>query len=131
MIGICGDIVALTCECISVAIFQKTGERAPAKAAVFFLFLHLAFFSSFIDATTYIYVAEIFPNPVRARGLSIGVCGLFLSSLAYLAAAPTAFEQVGWRYYLVFLIVSVTSVPIIWVVFPEVCYQSVELRKQC
>lgn len=73
-----------------------------------------------MDATSYIYAAEIFPNPVRARGLSIGISfGQFLNVLVYLTAAPTAFEKVGWKYYLVFLCVSAAFIPTIYIFFPE------------
>lgn len=36
---------------------------------------------------------------------------LFLSALAYLEAAPTAFAQVGWKYYLLFIILTSINIP--------------------
>lgn len=44
---------------------------------------------------------------------------LFLSTIAYLEAAPTAFAQVGWKYYLLFIILTVINIPLIWYYFPE------------
>lgn len=93
---------------------------AQAKGAVFFLFLHLAFFALSVDATSYIYSAEIFPNPLRARGLSISISGLFMTTIILLATAPVAFEHVGWKYYLLFLTSTTVCALIIGFFFPEV-----------
>ena len=120
MFGFAGCIVALIGECITVSIFQKTGHRSAASAAVFFLFLHIACFSSSVDATSYIYASEIFPTPVRAKGLSSSISGLFIATIIFLQCAPTAFDQIGWKYYLVFICVTTVIFFIIWFYFPEV-----------
>lgn len=72
-----------------------------------------------IDATTYVYCSEIFPTHLRSRGLSFGVAILFLSTIAYLEAAPTAFAVIEWRYYLLFICLTAINIPLIWYYFPE------------
>jgi MFS family permease len=118
--GFAGCIVALIGECVTVSIFQKTGHRSAASAAVFFLFLHIACFSSSVDATSYIYASEIFPTPVRAKGLSFSISGLFIATIIFLQCAPTAFDQIDWKYYLVFICITTVIFFIIWFYFPEV-----------
>ena len=118
--GLAGCVLALVGECITVSIFQKTGDKKVAAAAVFFLFLHIGFYSSTTDATSYIYAAEIFPTPVRAKGLAVSICGLFSATIAFLEAAPTAFAQVGWRYYITFIVITSIMVVVILLWFPEV-----------
>ncbi|KAL1866257.1 hypothetical protein Plec18167_009097 [Paecilomyces lecythidis] len=44
---------------------------------------------------------------------------LFLSTIAYLTPAATAFGNVGWKYYLLFIVLTVINTPIVWYVFPE------------
>jgi (p)ppGpp synthase/HD superfamily hydrolase len=44
---------------------------------------------------------------------------LFLSTIAYLEAAPTAFAKISWRYYLVFIIITAIHIPLIYYYFPE------------
>lgn len=72
-----------------------------------------------MDATSYVFCAEIFPTHIRARGLGFGVAILFLTVIVYLEAAPTAFAEVGWKYYLLFIILTAINVPIVWYLFPE------------
>ncbi|KAF2651337.1 general substrate transporter [Lophiostoma macrostomum CBS 122681] len=119
MFGFAGCVVALVGECITVSIFQKHGQSGVASAAVFFLFLHITFFSVSVDATSYIYASEIFPTPARAKGLSISVSGLFVATIIFLQAAPTAFAEVGWKYYLLFVCITSVLFVVIWLWFPE------------
>lgn len=72
-----------------------------------------------IDATTFVYCSEIFPTHIRSRGLAFALSILFLSTIAYLEAAPTAFAQVGWKYYLLFIILTAINIPLVWYFFPE------------
>ena len=118
--GFTGCVVALTGECITVSKFQDTGHRSAAIGAVFFLYLHVAIFASTCDATTYIYASEIFPTPVRAKGLAISVSGLFVATIIFTSAAPTAFADIGWKYYLIFTIMTAATVVVMWFWFPEV-----------
>jgi hypothetical protein len=46
------------------------------------------------------------------------------------SAAPTAFTNIGWKYYLVFTILTAINVVIIWFFFPEVCLTSICQRKK-
>ncbi|KAK3696007.1 hypothetical protein LTR37_018225 [Vermiconidia calcicola] len=124
--GLAGCVIALIGECVTVSIFQKTGDQKMAAAAVFFLFLHIGFFSSTTDATSYIYAAEIFPTPLRAKGLAISVSGLFSATIAFLMAAPVAFEQIGWKYYILFIVITTIMVVVILVYFPETKQRSLE-----
>jgi hypothetical protein len=118
--GLSGCVLALVGECITVSIFQKNGDKGAAAGAVFFLFLHIAFYSTTMDATSYIYAAEIFPTPVRAKGIAISVSGLFVATIIFLEAAPTAFANIEWKYYTVFISVTTVMVVVILLYVPEV-----------
>jgi sugar porter (SP) family MFS transporter len=126
MFGFAGCVFALVGECITVDVFQRTGHRGVAGAAVFFLFLHITFFSSACDATSYIYASEIFPTPVRAKGLAVSISGLFVATIIFLQAAPTAFAAIGWRYYTVFIAITTLIFFAVWFYFPETKGRSLE-----
>lgn len=72
-----------------------------------------------VDASTFVYCSEIFPTHIRSQGLAFALGILFLSTIAYLEAAPTAFAQVGWKYYLLFIILTAINIPLVWWLFPE------------
>jgi hypothetical protein len=47
---------------------------------------------------------------------------LFLATIPFLEAAPTAFANVGWKYYILFILLTLINVLTIWFYFPEVSY---------
>ncbi|KAJ9494968.1 hypothetical protein H2202_009443 [Exophiala xenobiotica] len=121
VIGFSGCLVTL---CFEAAMSAEYIGKIPANnaglgAGVFFLFLYITFYGCCIDATTYVYCSEIFPTHIRGRGLAFSLAVLFLSTIAYLEAAPTAFATVGWKYYLLFIILTAIHLPLIIWYFPE------------
>ncbi|GFZ44445.1 hypothetical protein JCM24511_02167 [Saitozyma sp. JCM 24511] len=101
--GLMGCTLCLVAEAVSVARFQQTGSQAASLAAVAFLFVHMFFFCTTQDASSYVYVSEIFPTHIRPKGVAISVSGLFLSTLIFVSAAPQGFQNIGWKYYFVLM----------------------------
>ena len=106
-------------EAVVLAVLDDNSPFSLDALAIFFLYGHIAFYSSCIDATTYINVAEIFPTHLRAIGISFSLTGLFLASLTFTQAATSAFAAIGWQYYIVFIVTSSLMVAALWFVFPE------------
>lgn len=135
--GLIGCLVCLCCESALIAVYVGSSNTGGLKAAVFFLFfyiclygisyIHLDFqsltrdsYGGCIDANTYVYCSEIFPTHIRPRGMALSMVTLYLTSTPFLQGAPTAFATIGWKYYLVFIILTAINIPIIWLYFPEV-----------
>ena len=101
----------LICFTAMVASFAGTSNKAGNAMGVVFLYLFVTFYASCFDACSYVYCSEIFPTALRAQGVSASIFGLFAMTLIYTEAAATAFANVGWRYYLVFIIVPAVGIP--------------------
>ncbi|KAK9382852.1 general substrate transporter [Kockiozyma suomiensis] len=119
LIGLTGCALALVGECVALSTYERTGGRAASIAAVVFLFLHVFVYGLNMDVTSYVYSSEIMPNQLRAKGVSFSICGLFLSTIVYLEAASTAFANIGWKYYLVFICMSIFFFVLVFFYFPE------------
>ncbi|KAF5575469.1 major facilitator superfamily transporter [Fusarium pseudocircinatum] len=124
--GFAGCVIALIGECITMSVFEKTSHRGAASGAVFFLFLHVTIFTLCCDATSYVYASEIFPTPVCAKGLSVSVSGLFFATIIFTTAAPTAFAEIGWKFYLVFIVATSIIIAYAYMTFPETRKMSLE-----
>lgn len=72
-----------------------------------------------MDASSYVYSSEIFPTSIRAQGAGFSVSGLFCFSLIYTMSAPVAFNSIGWRYYLIFIIVPLFGAALVGLCYPE------------
>ncbi|KAK9452428.1 hypothetical protein V1511DRAFT_247917 [Dipodascopsis uninucleata] len=102
-----------------LGVFEGKNNFGGNAAAIFFLFLHIASFGTFVDATTYVYCSEIFPTHLRARGSSIAISGLFFATIIFTDAAPTAFAKIGWKYYIVFIVLTVINIGLVMKFWPE------------
>lgn len=65
------------------------------------LYIFLLFYASGVDVGTYVYLGEMFPNHLRIKGVSIGLSSLTATATVYLSVTSTAFEAIGWKFFLV------------------------------
>ena len=79
-----------------------------------------------MDATQFVYLSEIFPNHLRSQGVALGIIAFYLSSEVVLVATPVAMVEIGWRFYLVFIIPSAVYIVILYFFFPETKGRSLE-----
>ncbi|KAL2205945.1 general substrate transporter [Sarocladium strictum] len=117
--GLVGCAVSLLGVSIMVALYGGTTNTGGNSAGVFFLYLHLTFYATCMDASTYVYGSEIWPTHLRGKGFAISCAGLFVGSLTLLEAAPTAFETIGWRFYLIMMAFTIVCAVIFALFFPE------------
>ncbi|OQU98122.1 hypothetical protein CLAIMM_03949 isoform 2 [Cladophialophora immunda] len=103
------------------SIYKSLGyeNTAALKAAVAMIFIYAVTYESLLDGTQFVYIGELFPSHLRSKGVSLGVAGIALINIVFLQAAPTAFANIGWRYYLVFIIPSGILAVVIFFVFPD------------
>lgn len=90
------------------------------NAAVAIYFIFGAFFTSTIECTAYVYGAEIWPTHLRSEGSTIAFASFFGNAVAYTGPVTMALATIGWKYYMVFVAVTVVSTVGIIFYFPEV-----------
>ncbi|EXJ69164.1 uncharacterized protein A1O5_08099 [Cladophialophora psammophila CBS 110553] len=119
LIGYFGASAWMVCVAVLVKLYAGTPNKAGNSATVFFIFLDLIWITTFIEATSFIYMAELFPSYMRSQGVSLAMSGLFAISLILTAVTPTALAHIGWRYYVVFAVLAAAMFVIILVWWPE------------
>jgi MFS family permease len=67
----------------------------------------------------YVYFAELFPNHLRNKGMTIGMAAISLMNIMWLQAAPTAFKNISWRFYLCFIIPAYLFAIVCWFFYPN------------
>jgi hypothetical protein len=65
---------------------------------------------------------EIFPTHIRSQGVAWSLFGTFLSVLVYVEAAPTALANITWKYYIIFIGLTMCNILILHFWCPEVRY---------
>ena len=121
LIGVGGCCISLILEAAMSGAFAETdsGNVAGLRAGVAFAYLFLAFYSVGIDVAGVVFYSELFPNHVRTKGIALSIATIALTSLVYLQVAQLAFETIGWKYWVVFIVITFLGTIWTYVFLPE------------
>ncbi|PMD29230.1 general substrate transporter [Hyaloscypha variabilis F] len=119
LIGYAGCIVMFVVATGLIAKFSVNASKHYAAAAVTFLFLYVFFYGAFIDVNQYTVATEIFPSHLRSQGSSYSLAAFFLTDVLWVDLAATAQAKIGWKYYLVFIILGTAHLIHLWFKLPE------------
>ncbi|OAL34542.1 hypothetical protein AYO20_06172 [Fonsecaea nubica] len=121
--GIFGCCLCLIIEAAIVAKFASPVPATPnlpaLRAGVAMLYLFLLCYGCGVDVGGVVFYSEVFPNHIRARGVAMAICVTSLADLIYLQVAATAFANIGWKFFLVFIIISGLGGIVAFFVIPE------------
>ncbi|KAF2492557.1 MFS general substrate transporter [Lophium mytilinum] len=118
--GVAACCVTLIIEAAMVANFAAAGtNKAGLGVGVAAFYCFLAVYSVGIDVAGVVFYGELFPNHIRAKGVCLSVATIALTDLVYLQATATAFANIGWKFYLVFIIISGLGAILMFLVLPE------------
>ncbi|KAJ9625968.1 hypothetical protein H2204_010267 [Knufia peltigerae] len=117
--GIAGQVVMLCIETAIVAQYAGTTNRSANIAGIWAFFMYCFVYGISWDCTPYVYVAEIMPSHLRAKGVTLSIGCLYLSVCALITGALYAFGDIGWKYFLVFICAGPVGAGLIWWYAPE------------
>ncbi|SCO54119.1 probable glucose facilitated diffusion protein [Fusarium fujikuroi] len=99
--------------------YLGTDYSPGLNAAVAIYFLFGVFFTTTIEFTAYAYGSEIWPTHLRSEGSSLAFASFFGNAIAYSAPVTLGLKNIGWKFYMIFVVVTVVSTIAIWFTFPE------------
>jgi Sugar (and other) transporter len=118
-IGLTGCLASLIVEAAIQARYLGGTNKSALAAGVAMLYSYVFFYAMFLDGCSFWYVGEIFPSHLRANGFALAMAGFCLADIIWLGAAPTAFAQIGWKYYLFFIIITLITTLTVYFKFPN------------
>jgi len=116
----------MSCYTALTAQFIHSTNLEGQRAAVAMLYLFFFFYAATVDGPTWFYTAELFPTHLRSKGMVIGTGTYALSSLVWVMSGPTAIKNIGWHFFLIFIILNIISAIVIWTLFPDTKGKSLE-----
>ncbi|EXJ72890.1 uncharacterized protein A1O5_04038 [Cladophialophora psammophila CBS 110553] len=125
-IGGFGMAILLSIEAALQAEYLDGHNLAGTRAAVAFYFVMAFFFTSTLECACYVYGCEIWPTHLRSKGATISYFGFYIFSIWTTAPAAQAFATIGWKYYMVFIAVTVAMTIPIMLYLPETAGISLE-----
>ncbi|KAJ6102953.1 hypothetical protein N7486_005380 [Penicillium sp. IBT 16267x] len=114
------------CFALIAGLTSQPDNPAALKAAVAFLYLYFFVYVLGFLGIPFLYASEIAPTHLRAAtcGLSTAISWLFNFLVA--EVTPSAFDDIGWKYFIVYCCLNASFVPVIYFFFPETAKRSLE-----
>ncbi|GME72651.1 unnamed protein product [Ambrosiozyma monospora] len=101
-------------------------NNSYANGVLAMIFLFIFAYEAGFNAVPWVYLTEIFPFTIRAKGLNI----LQILNLCWLVTAgfvnPVALDAIGWKYYLVFVALIVSEMVVVFFTFVETSGKTLE-----
>ncbi|KAL1613805.1 hypothetical protein SLS54_010266 [Diplodia seriata] len=102
------------------------GSRAVGTAVIPMLFLYYAAYDAAWTPLLVAYPCEIWPFALRARGVAVTVATTQAAILFNTLVNPVALEAIGWRYYIVYVVLLVGIGATCYFFYPETRGYSLE-----
>ncbi|KAG4429962.1 hypothetical protein IFR05_014557 [Cadophora sp. M221] len=122
--------IAMTVDIAIVMIFVAIFGGGPNSVAngfgVFFLISFGIIFSLSWNSGCPVYCTEIFPTQIRAKGGAISTFWSFVIQIVLAQASPTALANVGYRYYIFFIVMNLLTAGLVWFLLPETMGKTLE-----
>lgn len=106
--------------------FANTGLAATGTAVIPFLFIFYGFYDIAFTPLLVSYTCEIWPYSFRAKGLSMMFLTTQLAVFFNIFVNPIALDAIGWKYYLVYVVILCIITATIWFFYPETNGHSLE-----
>lgn len=102
-------------------------QNINGVAVTVYLLVYIAFFAFSQGAVIWVFISEIFPNQVRAKGQTLGSFTHWVMAAIIAFAFPSLTEKLGGGHtFLFFCIMMVIQLIFVWKVMPETKGKSLE-----
>ncbi|KAJ6437179.1 hypothetical protein O9K51_10149 [Purpureocillium lavendulum] len=121
IVGIIAITIALICEGVVNSQNIDGDKHGLSIAGVVFLFSVTIIFSLSFGPVSWIYMAEIMPYQIRAKGCAFATgIGNWLVATFWAQVSPLGLKELGWKFYFLFVAWNlVITLPVLIVFFKE------------
>ncbi|KAL1590877.1 hypothetical protein WHR41_00150 [Cladosporium halotolerans] len=99
--------------------FAENGHAATGIAVIPFLFIFFAGYDIAMTPFQIAYPCEIWPYRLRSRGLTVTLITSVVAIFFNTFVNPIALERIGWKYYIVFIVVLILLGLTVYFYYPE------------
>ncbi|SCO92633.1 related to hexose transporter protein [Fusarium oxysporum] len=110
--------ILFACYTACSAIYNESDDQAAAKAVVALIFIYNAAYN-LIQPFQYLYIGEIFPFIQRSKGIAVMQLSVRIASAFNLLVNPIGMADLGWKFFLVYVVWLVVETTTVYFFFPE------------
>lgn len=93
--------------------------KATSSGSVAFFFTYMLIFGMTANCIPWVYVPEILPLHVRAKGTAFGISSNWLWNFFVVMITPTLLNNLAWKGYLIFMCTNLAFIPLVYFCYPE------------
>ncbi|CAL1716887.1 unnamed protein product [Somion occarium] len=105
---------------------ETSTNHAAQRAGIAMIFMTSIFFSVSFGPVSWTLASEVFPTRTRSIGTSVATCANWAFNVLFSQVSNLAMNNVGWKYYVLFIILNAIDFVIIALFFPETKGKSLE-----
>ncbi|KAF9039151.1 general substrate transporter [Panaeolus papilionaceus] len=103
----------------------QQGHKFGAGATAFF-FLYYVFFGICWQGVPWLYPTEINSLAMRTKGAALGTASNWISNYIVVQITPSGIANLGWRFYLIWVVFNAAFVPLVYLFYPETSNRHLE-----
>ncbi|KAF5345010.1 hypothetical protein D9758_010437 [Tetrapyrgos nigripes] len=128
MYGALGQSLCYICISSLLAQASDGSERAAkfGAGATAFFFLYYVFFGICWQGVPWLYPVEINSLAMRTKGAALATGSNWISNYIVVQITPSGIENLGWRFYIIWIVFNAAFVPLIWMFYPETANRHLE-----
>lgn len=116
MLSACGMVI---CQACLAGLTSNLENKTALKAAVFFLYLYFFLYTLGFLGIPFLYASEVAPIHLRAAVCGISTATSWIFNFLVAEITPVAFNDIGYRFFIVFAAINLACVPIVYWFYPE------------
>ncbi|KAL1876057.1 hypothetical protein Plec18167_005318 [Paecilomyces lecythidis] len=117
--------MAISHACLA-GLSSNISNKSVASASLLFYFLAFFCFPIGLFLVPFMYAAEIAPLQTRAKVTAMSAAANWLFNFLIAEVTPVGFDNIGWKYYLIYASISVVGSIIFYFFYPETKGRSLE-----
>ncbi|KAL2795306.1 general substrate transporter [Aspergillus keveii] len=119
-------MIAICMALSSVYGSENNSNLSGARAAIAMIFIYSCGYAVFFNATIWVVPSELFPFFLRSTGMGLAVFSKSVAAIVLSQITPTAMENVGWRYYALFIATNFAAAFVYFFLLPETSGKTLE-----
>lgn len=98
---------------------EVSANHSAQRAGIAMIFMTSIFFSVSFGPVSWALASEVFPTRTRAIGTSVATCANWAFNVLFSQVSTLAMNSIGWKYYLLFILLNTVDFVVIALFFPE------------
>ncbi|KAF9524840.1 general substrate transporter [Crepidotus variabilis] len=98
---------------------EPNANTAAQRVGIAMIFLTSIIFSLSFGPVSWVLASEVFPTSTRSIGTSVATCSNWAFNTLLGQVAPRGIDDVGWKFYILFVCLNFVDLILIAIFFPE------------